>query len=153
MDKRLRVFLKYGLTGSVGALVNLGSFQLLLELGAHKFLASPIAIEISIVSNFLMHNYWTFADRNMTGRKRVRGLKYNVVSLATLTLSYATFVGLSLFFPRASPVLLQACGILPSAMLNYFINSCWTFREMSPRTPAAARCTRERTSCPEIRGG
>ena len=123
-----RTLVKYGLTGLAGALVNLGSFQILLELGLHKFLASPIAIELSIVSNFLMNNYWTFADRAMLGRKRIRGLKYNLVALATLALSYATFVALSIPFPQASPVLLQACGIAPAAALNYFMNSCWTFR-------------------------
>ena len=129
-----RVLVKYGLTGTVGALINLGTFQLLLDLGLHKFLASPIAIEISIVSNFLMNNYWTFAERNMSGSKRIRGLKYNAVALATLALNYATFVGLSILYPQALPVLLQACGIAPAAALNYFMNSRWTFRE----TPAKA---------------
>ena len=128
-----RVLIRYGLTGIAGALVNLGSFQILLGLGLHKFLASPIAIELSIVSNFLMNNYWTFADRTMIGRKRVRGLKYNIVALATLALSYATFVGLSVPFPDASPVLLQACAIGPAAALNYFMNSYWTFRDTARR--------------------
>ena len=128
-----RILFRYGVTGLVGALVNLGSFQILLELGLHKFLASPIAIELSIVSNFLMHNYWTFAGRTMTGRKRVRGLKYNVVSLATLALSYATFVGLSIPFPHALPVLLQACAIVPAVVLNYLVNSFWTFRDTAPQ--------------------
>ena len=123
-----RTLVKYGLTGLVGALVNLGSFQILLELGLHKFLASPIAIEVSIVSGFLMNNYWTFADRTMPGRKRIRGLKFNLVALAALALNYATFVALSIPFPQASPVLLQACGIAPAAMLNYFMHSYWTFR-------------------------
>ena len=123
-----RTLVKYGLTGLAGALVNLGSFQILLELGLHKFLASPIAIELSIVSNFLMNNYWTFADRAMLGRKRIRGLKYNLVTLAALALSYATFVVLSIPFPQASPVLLQACGIAPAAAFNYFMHSYWTFR-------------------------
>ena len=123
-----RTLVKYGLTGLVGALVNLGSFQVLLGLGLHKFLASPIATELSIVSNFLMNNYWTFADRNLPGGRRIRGLKYNLVALATLALSYATFVALSIPFPQASPVLLQACSIAPAAALNYFVNSSWTFR-------------------------
>ena len=123
-----RTLVKYGLTGLAGALVNLGSFQILLELGLHKFLASPIAIELSIVSGFLMNNYWTFADRTMPGRKRIRGLKFNLVALAALALNYATFVALSIPFPQASPVLLQACGIAPAAMLNYFMHSYWTFR-------------------------
>ena len=129
---RHRVLVRYGLTGLAGVLVNLGSLQILLELGLHKLLASPIAIELSIVSNFLMNNYWTFADRVMTGRKRIRGLKFHIVALATLALSYATFVGLSMLLPRVQPVPLQACAILPATLFNYLVNSRWTFRETPP---------------------
>ena len=129
---RHRILVRYGLTGLAGVLVNLGSLQILLELGLHKLLASPIAIELSIVSNFLMNNYWTFADRVMTGRKRIRGLKFHAVALATLALSYATFVGLSVLFPRVPPVPLQACAILPATVFNYLVNSRWTFRETPP---------------------
>ena len=124
-----RTFIKFSLTGLSGVLVNIGSFQFLLELGLHKFLASPIAIELSIISNFLINNYWTFAGRTMVGRKRIRGIKFNLVSLVTLLLSYSTFILLSTLFPTTSPVLLQACGVAPSMLFNYFLNSYWTFRE------------------------
>ena len=127
-----RTFLKFSLVGLSGVLVNLGSFQLALGLGIHKYLASPIAIELSIVSNFLLNNYWTFADRAMTGRRRTRGLKYNLVSLMTLALSYATFVLLSMLFPEAPPVVLQGCGIIPATICNYLLNSYWTFRAGEP---------------------
>lgn len=124
-----QVIIKFGVTGLIGAVINLGSFHLLLQLGLHKFLVSPIATEISIICNFLINNYWTFGRRQMTGSKRSRGLKYNLVALATLTISYGTFVGLSLLFPETSPVLLQACGIAPAATLNYIVHFYWTFRE------------------------
>ena len=134
-----RILVRYGLTGLAGALINLGAFQALLELGLHKFLASPIAIELSIVSNFLMHNHWTFADRDMAGRRRIRGLKYNLASLVTLALNYAAFVGLSILFPQAPPVLLQGCCILPIALLNYFVSSRWTFRGNPQKAAAGSR--------------
>ncbi len=123
-----RTFIKFAITGLSGVLINLGSFQVLLELGVHKLLASPLAIELSIISNFLLNNYWTFAERALTGRKRIRGLKFNFVSLMMLVLSYTTFIVLSTLFPEARPVLLQGCAILPAAFLNYFLNSYWTFR-------------------------
>ena len=52
-----RTFIKFALTGLSGVFVNLGSFQFLLNLGVHKLLASPVAIELSIISNFLLNNY------------------------------------------------------------------------------------------------
>ena len=124
-----RTFIKFAATGLVGVIINLGSFQILLDFGVHKLLASPLAIELSIISNFLLNNYWTFAERALVGRKRIRGLKFNLVSLLALGLSYGTFIVLSTLFPEARPVLLQGCGILPAAFLNYFLNSYWTFRE------------------------
>lgn len=134
-----RTFIKFAVTGLIGAVVNLGLFQILLELGVHALLASPIAIEMSIISNFLINNYWTFADRVMVGRYYIRGLKFNLVSLGTLTLNYATFVLLLMLFPNVPPVWLQGCGIVPAALLNYFVNSYYTFRDAGAETEAETR--------------
>ena len=124
-----RTFIRFCLTGASGVLVNLGSFRVLTALGLHRFLASPIAIELSIVSNFLINNYWTFADRQMTGSKRIRGVKFNAVSLLSLAVSYGTFLLLSLLLPNVPPVWLQGVAIAPAALVNYFLNSYWTFRD------------------------
>ena len=109
-----RTFLKFCVTGLSGVAINLGSFHLLMELGLHRYLASPIAIELSIISNFLITNYWTFVDRAMIGGKRIRGLKFNVVSLLALAVSYGTFLVLSLLLPGAAPVWLQGLAIVPA---------------------------------------
>ena len=124
-----RTFIKFSLTGLSGVIVNLGSFHLLLQLGLHRYLASPIAIELSIISNFLVNNYWTFADRELGEGKRIRGLKFNVVSLLALGVSYGSFLILSLLLPGAAPVWLQGLAIVPAVLVNYFLNSYWTFRE------------------------
>ena len=124
-----RTFIKFCLTGLSGVFVNLGSFQLLSVLGVHRYLASPIAIELSIISNFLVNNHWTFADRALAGRRRIRGLKFNVVSLLALAVSYGTFLLLSLLLPRVPAVWLQGLAIAPAVLVNYFLNSYWTFRE------------------------
>ncbi len=110
-------------------LVNLGSFHLLTMLGLHRFLASPVAIELSIISNFLINNHCTFADRAMVGSRRVRGLKFNAVSLLSLVVSYGSFLLLSLLLPHVPPVWLQGVAIVPAALVNYFLNSYWTFRD------------------------
>ena len=59
----------------------------------------------------------------------MRGLKYNVVSLAALAVSFGTFAMLSFLFENASPQLLQFIGIVPATVLNYLLNSYWTFRD------------------------
>ena len=124
-----RRIVRFGLTGLSGVLVNLGAFQLMIYLGVHELIASPIAIELSIISNFLLNNFWTFNDRNMSDRKSVRGLKYHLVSFGTLTLSYGSFVTLTFIFSEVPFVILQGAAIAPAALFNYSVNSLWTFRE------------------------
>ena len=125
-------FGKFLLVGGSGVVVNLGVFTLLLNAGVGKFIASPIAIEVSVVSNFLLNNYWTFRERKSTQRVRVKGLKFNVVSLLALALSYGTFVLLSHAFPEWPPQLSQFLGIVPATVVNYVLNSYWTFQKAPP---------------------
>jgi dolichol-phosphate mannosyltransferase len=123
-----QTFIRFAFVGVSGTIVNLGVFSLLLHAGMNKFAASPLAIEISIVWNFLFNNYWTFSDRKTRDRAYVKGVKFNVVSLAALVISFATFTALSLLFPNNPPELQQLAGIVPATFINYFLNSYWTFR-------------------------
>jgi dolichol-phosphate mannosyltransferase len=124
-----RTFLQFALVGGIGVFVNLGSFTVLLHLGMNKFLASPIAIEISIISNFLLNNMWTFSGKNKEERVHPKGWKFNIVSHLSLFVSYFLFVVLSLLFPTVLPQVHQAIGIIPATFVNYFLNVYWTFGE------------------------
>jgi dolichol-phosphate mannosyltransferase len=120
-------FLKFCIVGLSGVLVNLGIFTALLGLGVNQYVASPIAIESSIFTNFLGNNYWTFRRRSLGSGIHVRGLRFNVVSIASLTISYGTFVILSRAFPAVVPQVHQFISVIPAALVNYFMNSYWTF--------------------------
>ena len=124
-----RTLAKFLIVGASGVVVNLGTLTLLVHVGINKYVASPIAIELSIVSNFLLNNYWTFRWRKVEHRIRVRGVKFNIVSLASLAVSYTTFVGLSVAFPAIAPQINQFIGIIPATLINYFMNSYWTFKQ------------------------
>jgi dolichol-phosphate mannosyltransferase len=130
-----KTFIKFGLVGAAGVIVNLGAFTLLLNSGMNKFLASPIAIELSIISNFLLNNWWTFRWRRTADGIRVKGLKFNAVSLAALGISYGTFVVLSALLPQGSPQIHQLIGIVPATLVNYFLNSYWTFSDRANGRP------------------
>jgi dolichol-phosphate mannosyltransferase len=130
----LQTFVKFAVVGGTGVVVNLGAFTALLAFGANKFVSSLIAIELSIVSNFLLNNYWTFKERRTKDRVRIRGVKFNLVSLVSLAVSFGTFVVLSALFPAAPPQLHQFIGIVPAVLVNYFLNSYWTFRTVREDT-------------------
>jgi dolichol-phosphate mannosyltransferase len=127
--ERSKTFIKFAVVGASGVVVNLASFTLLMHMGLNKFLASPVAIELSIVTNFLLNNFWTFSKRDMNDQIHIRGLKFNIVSFAALGVSYGTFLVLSVVDPAGIPQLHQAAGIIPATLINYFLNSYWTFKE------------------------
>ncbi len=127
--ERSKTFLKFLAVGATGVAVNLLSFTLLMGGGLNKFIASPVAIELSVVTNFLFNNFWTFGGRDMNDKIHIRGLKFNIISLAALGVSYATFLILSVVNPTGIPQVHQAIGIVPATLINYFLNSYWTFKE------------------------
>jgi dolichol-phosphate mannosyltransferase len=141
-----KTFIKFGLVGLSGVLVNLGFFTILLELGLNKFIASPVAIELSIIWNFLLNNYWTFSHRKTKDKIRIKGLKSNFVSLLSLGVSFTTVAVLMILLPRQLPQVHQLLGVLPAFLVNYFLNSYWTFssveessagQQTTPRTVKA----------------
>ncbi|MFT5440646.1 MAG: dolichol-phosphate mannosyltransferase [Alphaproteobacteria bacterium] len=125
-------FIKFSIVGISGILVNLGLFTLLIEAGLSKYMASPIAIEASIISNFYLNHNWTFMWRKSIDNPQIKGLKFHVVSLASLLLSYATFFILTTSYADVAPQVWQAVGVVPAALVNYFLNAYWTFKPATP---------------------
>lgn len=129
-----RTFIKFSIVGLTGVVVNLTVFSVLLQLGLNKYISSPIAIEVSIISNFLANNYWTFRWRHTVDKLRLKGLKFNMVSLLTLSVSYSTFIAVSAALPDLPPTVPQLISIAPAMLLNYMMNAYWTFRNVDPKT-------------------
>ena len=127
--ERSKTFLRFSIVGASGVAVNLVSFTKFMHLGLSKFIASPLAIELSIITNFLLNNFWTFSHRDNDDKIHIRGLKFNIVSFASLGVSYATFLLFDRIDPDGIPQIHQAAGIVPATLINYFLNSYWTFKE------------------------
>ena len=57
-------FLRFGLVGASGVVVNMAALIFLTEkLKINYAVSSLAAIELSILSNFALNNAWTWADR------------------------------------------------------------------------------------------
>ena len=81
-------FIKFNLVGLTGVLVNEGLLVLLVYAGFYYIYASAVAIEISILSNFVLNDFWTFRDRRH-GRIATRLLKFNGLMLIGLAVNLA----------------------------------------------------------------
>lgn len=118
---------RFALTGSAGLVVNLLVFSAQMRLGIPAVVASAIAFEVAVLWNYLLNDRWTFRHRNLPVSSHGRGLRFNLVSLATLGIKVAGFVALSHAFPATSVLVHQTLATIPGALANYFINDRWTF--------------------------
>jgi len=128
-------FLKFSLVGGAGVVVNNGLLWLLVEFAALPFyFCSIVAIEASILGNFLLNDLWTWRDRR-EGRFFARLYRYNA-STAFSSLFINITVLLYLKEWLGVPYLLaNLVGIGFSVLFNYLINSVWTYGEFRFRYP------------------
>lgn len=76
-------FIKFGVVGFTGFLVNYLGLELLKRAGLTTYWATLFATELSIISNFTLNNIWTFKDKTITSAKDivVQFAKFNLSSL------------------------------------------------------------------------
>lgn len=130
-------FLKFSLVGGAGVVVNNGLLWLLVEFTALPFyFCSIVAIEASILGNFLFNDMWTWRDKRES-HFFARLYRYNA-STAFSSLFINVTVLLYLKEWLGVPYLLaNLVGIGFSVVFNYLANSVWTYGEFRFRYPRA----------------
>lgn len=94
------------------------------------FYSSILAIELSIFSNFLLHENWTFADRDRKGNIFGRFLKFNVTSAVSPIIQLITILVLHNLFNVHEQVGL-IIGILIGLSWNWMWNTRVVWKEKS----------------------
>jgi len=123
-------FAKFCLVGLSGVLVNMGLLWLLTEFaGLFYLLSAAISIETSIVSNFILNDFFTFPDRRSPGAKPFfsRLLKFNLVTVAGLALNMGVLWLLTEVF-GIYYLLSNLCGIAVATLWYYLVNTWWTWK-------------------------
>jgi dolichol-phosphate mannosyltransferase len=121
---------KFGIVGASGVVVNVGSLFLLTEFARIPyFLASPVAIELSIISNFTINHLWTWRDRTGEGGLWGKVIRYHIGAGATAVLAnYAILILLTEVFGMHY-MISNLIGITVGTFSNYLINDLWTFKK------------------------
>lgn len=140
--------IRFGVVGISGIVVNMAFLAVFYELmQLPHAVSSAAAIEVSIVSNFLLNNAWTFRDRNAAAGASftIRMIRYNLVSL----IGMAVQVGIALLITDALTRYLtldepgwtvypaQLGGIAVAMIWNFASNFYWTWAQKAP-VPSAA---------------
>lgn len=129
VGRHARRFVRFGMVGGSGVLVNNALLLALVELVRLPAVpAAVIATECAIVGNFLLNDRWTFADvRRASGRSWPRRFaSYNLLTLGGLVLSVGV---LALLHGVAGLHYLVAnlVGIAIGTLWNYGSNHQWTW--------------------------
>jgi dolichol-phosphate mannosyltransferase len=114
-----RTFVKFAIVGASGVLVNECVLIALHGYGFHLLVCSIVAIELSILSNFVLNNAWTFGGEGSKTLLRKLGC-FQVISIAgalinIIVLSSLTMVGIDY---RIANIIGIGCGFLFNYMLN-----------------------------------
>jgi putative flippase GtrA len=94
--------IKYGLVGFTGVAVNLMTMAAMLTFTSQKgWVAPTVANVVSTVTNFFLHNLWTFSDRQHQGARLVRGFVSfvitSILSIGVTTVAYMGFTRVALY--------------------------------------------------------
>ncbi|MDD1660696.1 MAG: GtrA family protein, partial [Methanomicrobiales archaeon] len=124
--------LRFALVGISGIAVNTGILWALTErAGLFYLYSSAVAIETSIITNFLANDLWTFGgetDHRMGSRSH-RFLSFQVVSIGGLVVNmavlYLATAGLGIYY-----LVSNLLGILVGFIWNYLVNRNVTWRRV-----------------------
>ncbi len=125
----MKRFLKFAAVGASGVVVNEGLLWTFTEIaGLYYLFSAAIGIEVSIITNFILNEKWTFRDRSR-GRKGMfrRGLKFNCVSVAGLAINMSVLFVCTDFL-GIYYLVSNLAGILVAFLWNYFVNLGWTWK-------------------------
>ena len=141
---RYKRFLKFAVVGASGVVVNLGIYALLTQVfgmgGAPgtRSAAYAVSVEISIITNFLLNDVWTFRDRVGGAPSFLsRGVRFHLVSLIGFLINWGTFTALNLALPDTADQPIPLLGELLSpfivswdyvyAMLGITLAIAWNY--------------------------
>ena len=131
-------FWKFPLVGASGVLVNMVTLIVLAEyFHAHKVIAWMFAVGLSILSNFLLNNAFTWRDIRHSSRIHffLRGVLAYPVAVMGIGANFAVWYPLVKYVSDAFPyyALFNLLGIVAGTSVNFILSSRLVFRPSLPK--------------------
>lgn len=151
--REVKRFIKFAVVGVIGAVVDFGTFNLLLN-PVKAMLADPsqarslvgsISFILAIISNFIWNRYWTYPDSrsksirrqfvqfflvNLSGLIiRIPIVYFGTEPLITFAERFLTILPLSSVRLGENMAVMFAVGIV--MFWNFFVNRYWTYNDVS----------------------
>ena len=117
---------KFAVVGFSGILVNMLTLMALKEYAGYPlYQAGIIAIEVSIITNFLLNDFWTFKEKRNLGIE-LRFLMFNGIAAGGLIINMAVLLALVQF--GMYYLVANLIGICVAFLWNFFLNRKITWR-------------------------
>jgi putative flippase GtrA len=123
LEQLVREIAKFGLVGGIGVLVNMGAFNLR---------ASLLATVIAIACNYVGFRYFTYRDRDKTGRTREATLFF-AFSAAGMVIENGILYAATYGFGWDSPLqnnFFKFFGIGVATLFRFWSYRTWVFRTL-----------------------
>jgi dolichol-phosphate mannosyltransferase len=142
--EKMKEFMKFAVVGGSGVLVNMGCFFVFTRYAGIRIeFASPMAIEISILTNFFLNNAWTFRKRDTRVGFAGRILRYHLVTAVAGLVNYFTLLLLAKVV-GLHDLVSNLIGIILGTFINFFLNSLWTWRINDPEETTGREISTDR---------
>ena len=139
-------FLRFALVGAIGAVVDFGTFNLLVNVTHMAAVwASVLSFTAAVISNFLWNRFWTYPDSRSkaVSKQIVQFVLVSVIGLGIRTPLFAWLEHVLIrFFSGALPKnfflgstfmghnTALAIAILVVMMWNFYANRLWTYNDI-----------------------
>lgn len=130
--------LKFYAVGAIGIAVQLGLLALFTRgFGLHYLAATALAVEASVLHNFLWHRKWTWADRPGTGAAAtaMRLIRFNLANGLVSVAGNLFFMHLFAGLLGLDPMMANLFSLVPCALVNFLLSDRWVFVSGEPISP------------------
>lgn len=132
-------FIKFGIIGFIGSLVNVTGFAVSQSMGLSLPFSAIVGIELSILFTYFGNNFFTFTPQTYRGSLLLKGLLlYQFVSIYGLVVQYSVVDMITTNFPSLADnisglYLAYMVGVAFAAIGNYFLHAHYTWNRLGHR--------------------
>lgn len=123
-------FLRFGVVGTIGFLVDTGVLYGAIWLGAGLYLGRAISYVTAATTTWALNRAWTFRGRGSGAPIHRQWALFVVVNLGGFTLNYGTYAAMvaTMPFVAANPIIGVAAGSIVGMFANFALSRRLVFR-------------------------
>ena len=143
----IKIFIKFGLVGASGVIVNIFIYTAFINLDVNYLIAATIAFLFAVSSNFYLNFIWTFKDKGKDKTVKKKYLHFFIISLLNFVINLSilkiavqflsgnelTYVIIKKYLEtnpdKIIKIISQMIGIGVATFFNFFGNLLITFKE------------------------